>query len=111
VSARRNRATYFVLGSTIGSAMMLFLNAQSYFATRQKPMVDGYQVAGFPFVFFRRGGFINSQEFIWSLFLIDFAIALAVAACVGWLATSSFEWFRSRKSSSVMSRHQGAPRS
>jgi hypothetical protein len=54
-------------------------------------IADGWYFHGFPFTFYRHGGFTHERAYLWSGLLADLAIMVAVGFLVGWVWNSISE--------------------
>jgi hypothetical protein len=83
-----------VVGALSGLAVALAFNLLPYARSYQNYRHDDYEVIGWPFLFWRGGGFSYRQEFHPALLLADAIIGLAFAAAWGVAAAKLPQAFR-----------------
>jgi hypothetical protein len=82
----------FLLRFSIGLVVMAAVNVSPLYFTWKAYGTDGYECVGWPFVFFKRGGYVYGEYFDPLHLLGDIAIAVAAAYVAaralrnGWLA-------------------------
>jgi len=79
----------FVTGFAIVAVVTVLLNFLPYVRTSGTYHGDGFEVIGFPFIFWRHGGFEGIHEFKIAVLLADLAFGAVAAvfvvyACAGW---------------------------
>jgi len=80
-------AKRFSAGFAATAVVAVFLNILPYLRMRIRPIYDGYETLGFPFVFRSEGGFVWSYRFSSVALLADIVLALVVAFGVGYACT------------------------
>lgn len=72
------------MGFTAMTLVAVFLNLLPYLRTRGAIQGDGFEVMGLPFVFRSEGGFAWTYELSYLALMGDIALALVVAAGIGY---------------------------
>jgi hypothetical protein len=76
---------HYWTGFAVAMTVMVLLNLVPYVLSRGSYATDGLEVAGFPFRFWRMGGFSFVREFEVQSLIADIAIALAMSTVAGGL--------------------------
>src|SRR5688572_2849465 len=79
----------FVTGFAIAAAVAVLLNFLPYVRTRGAYHGDGFEVIGFPFIFWRHGGFEGIYEFKVVPLLANIAVGLVMALLVGYACSKA----------------------
>ena|SRR5579862_8587809 len=98
--ARRSRLQRFVLGSGLAFALGLAANLLPYWLTCGNPGHDGIQYAGFPFEFYRFGGFLPQTVWHRDLLTSDIVIVVVASLAIGVILASDVVYWLARRLSS-----------
>ena len=80
------RLSVGLLASTIVFAVINYLDF-----SRSEFISDGWYFHGFPFTFYRHGGFAHEHEYVWLGLLADLVITVGFGIAIGWLWKKIFE--------------------
>ena len=83
-----SRAARFVASALPAGVVVTLFNWWPYWLTRGGHRWDGFEVMGFPFKFWGRGGFVNAADFRLLAFLADVAFGVAFCVACGYAVVS-----------------------
>lgn len=86
----------FSAGFSLGLLVAVSVNLIPYLSSRNAFLGDGFEVAGFPFTFHSRGGYLYTHSFNSGLLWIDILVGLCFAVAVGTIAVFVLRYVRRR---------------
>jgi len=97
VRTRLSRWQRFVLGSGVTFAFGLAANLLPYWETRDHPLSDGIQYAGFPFEFYQFGGFVPHTVWHPDCLMWDILIVAIGSLAIGAVSASGVAYWLVRR--------------